>query len=240
MPLRTRSLRNTSRRERRRNMPYTSSRVHRRSRASRWYSSPIRRSNDASSSSPARRSAQTAAAAALASVTPLGVARRAGAPPCGASAPPLPDPPSAERLSSHLRVIRGKIVKDGTLGMFGVPDPTNGGDAVHTGAPQRRDVLRNDSANGDDRDAAVPHESVEQRRTGLLSLVRGWLASVSRVRAEHVAHHAPRRAGKTRRNAVLERVKAGTDGACRGVPAFHTAREQDLRCVGDVERAARE
>src|SRR5689334_17392164 len=149
-------------------MPYTSSRVHRRSRASRWYSSPTRRSNDASRSSPARRSVQIAAAAARASVTPLGVASRAGASPCEASAPPSPDPPIAERLSFHLRVIAGKIVEDCMLGMFDVPDAANGGDAVRTSASQRRNVPRSDAADRYDRYSAVPHESLEQRRTSLI------------------------------------------------------------------------
>ena len=90
-----------------------------------------------------------AAAAARASVTPLGVATRTGAapPPDGAAPPPSLAPP----IASHPGFIGGKIVDSGTLGMIGVPDSTNGSDAVHTESAQWRDVLWNDAADGEDR-----------------------------------------------------------------------------------------
>src|SRR5689334_2860061 len=105
-----------------------------------------------SSSSPARRSAQIAAAAARASVTPPGVTTRGGAPPPAASAPPFA-PPSAERLSSHLRVIGGKIVGDGTLGIIGIPDSANGSNTTYTESAQGCDVLRTYPTDRDDRNA---------------------------------------------------------------------------------------
>src|SRR4051812_48373776 len=35
-------------------------------------------------------------------------------------------------------------------------------------------------------------------------------------------------------------MEASADGAGRGIPAFRTVRKQDLRRIGDLERAARE
>src|SRR5256885_9284313 len=169
MPFRTRSLRNASSRERRRSIPYTSSRVQRRSRASRWYSSPTRRSNDASSSSPDRRSAQIAAAAARASVTPPVVASLAAASPCVEAAPLSLARPIIELLSSHPRVIGGKIVDDGTLGMLDVPDTADRCDTVHTESTKWRDVLWDDATDRDDGNATVSHETLEERWPTLIA-----------------------------------------------------------------------
>src|SRR5207253_677844 len=104
--------------------------------------------NDASSSSPERRSAQIAAAAARASVTPPVVASLAAAPPCVEAAPLSLARPIIELLSSsHLRVIGGKIVDDGTLGMLDVPDTTD----------------------RDDGNATVSHETLEERWPTLIA-----------------------------------------------------------------------
>src|SRR6185503_4797779 len=152
-----------------------------------------------------------------------------------ASAPPSPDPPSAERLSFHLRVIAGKIVEDCTLGMFDVPDAANGGDAMRARAPQHGDVLRSDAADRHDRYAAVPHELLEERRTSfILVLGRGAIVASFRRKGEDVAHHAPRRAGEPRGDSLLERVHARAHGAGWRLSG-RAALQQDLHRVGYLE-----
>src|SRR5689334_25437312 len=130
-----------------------------------------------------------AAAAARASVTPPEDAARGGASPPLEAASALPlAPPISEPLSSHLGVIRGKIVDDGALGMIDVPHATDRSDAVNTSAPQCGDVLRHDAADGDDGDARIPHEAIERDRTGVGMLCRD----------------APRRAGDSRCDGLFE------------------------------------
>jgi hypothetical protein len=45
--------------------------------------------------------------------------------------------------------------------MIDIPDATNRGDTVDPGTTERRDVLRHDTSNRDDWNAAVPYESLE-------------------------------------------------------------------------------
>src|SRR5258708_35605652 len=99
-------------------MPYTRSRVQRRSRASR---AAVLRSKLPSSSAPARRSAQIAAAAIRVSVTPACWVEVTGRP--------------------SVVAIGRKIVVRGLLGIPRIPDSAHDCYAVRTGLEERRRVL---------------------------------------------------------------------------------------------------
>src|SRR5260221_916647 len=116
-------------------MPYTSSRVQRRSRAS---SAAVLRSKLPSSSAPARRSAQIAGAAIRASVPPACWVEVTGRP--------------------SVVPIGGKIVVRGLLGIRRIPDSANDLYAVCTGFEERQRVLHTHAADGNDGKRRPPTE----------------------------------------------------------------------------------
>src|SRR5258706_3004461 len=146
-------------------MPYTSSRVQRRSRAS---SAAVLRSKLPSSSAPARRSAQIAAAAIRASVTPACWVEVTGRP--------------------SVVAIGGKIVVRGLLGIRRIPDSANDRYAVCTGFEERRRVLHTHAADGNDG---------KRRRSSERSHPLHAARKLQTVRegGEHMSGHEPVSAG---------------------------------------------